>query len=110
MQFSKRSKALAQKIEPKAYSVEEAVAKVKETATASSRSPLTFPCGLASTRRRLDQLCVAPWRCHMDGREVRVLVLARPPRDEEAKAAGQIMRVWRSMSPRSRGMATSTSS
>ena len=89
MQFSKRSKALAQKIEPKAYSVEEAVAKVKETATAKFTESVDIAVRLGVDPKKADQAVRGTVALpHGIGREVRVLVLARPPRDEEAKAAG----------------------
>jgi large subunit ribosomal protein L1 len=89
MQFSKRSKALAQKIEPKAYSVEEAVAKVKETATAKFTESVDISVRLGVDPKKADQAVRGTVALpHGIGREVRVLVLARPPRDEEAKAAG----------------------
>ncbi len=89
MQFSKRFKALAKKIEPKAYTVEEAVAKVKETATAKFTESVDIAVRLGVDPKKADQAVRGTVALpHGIGREVRVLVLARPPRDEEAKAAG----------------------
>lgn len=89
MKFSKRFKALAQKVEPKAYSVEEAVAKVKETATAKFTESIDIAVRLGVDPKKADQAVRGTVALpHGIGREVRVLVLARPPRDEEAKAAG----------------------
>ncbi len=89
MQLSKRFKALAQKIEPKAYTVEEAVAKVKETATAKFTESVDIAVRLGVDPKKADQAVRGTVALpHGIGREVRVLVLARPPRDEEARAAG----------------------
>ena len=89
MKFSKRFKALTQKIEPKAYSVEEAVAKVRETATAKFTESVDIAVRLGVDPKKADQAVRGTVALpHGIGREVRVLVLARPPRDEEAKAAG----------------------
>jgi large subunit ribosomal protein L1 len=89
MKFSKRFKALAQKIEPKAYTVEDAVAKVKETATAKFTESVDIAVRLGVDPKKADQAVRGTVALpHGIGREVRVLVLARPPRDEEAKAAG----------------------
>ena len=89
MKFSKRFKALTQKIEPKPYSVEEAVAKVKETATAKFTESVDIAVRLGVDPKKADQAVRGTVALpHGIGREVRVLVLARPPRDEEARAAG----------------------
>jgi large subunit ribosomal protein L1 len=89
MHFSKRFKAIAQKIEPKAYSVEEAVTKVKETATAKFTESVDIAVRLGVDPKKADQAVRGTVALpHGIGREVRVLVLARPPRDEEARAAG----------------------
>lgn len=89
MKFSKRYKAVAQKVESKAYSVEEAVAKVKETATAKFTESIDIAVRLGVDPKKADQAVRGTVALpHGIGREVRVLVLARPPRDEEAKAAG----------------------
>jgi large subunit ribosomal protein L1 len=89
MHFSKRFKAIAQKIEPKAYTVEEAVAKVKETATAKFTESIDIAVRLGVDPKKADQAVRGTVALpHGIGREVRVLVLARPPRDEEARTAG----------------------
>lgn len=89
MKFSKRFKALAQKIESKPYGVEEAVAKVKETATAKFTESIDIAVRLGVDPKKADQAVRGTVALpHGIGREVRVLVLARPPKDEEAKAAG----------------------
>jgi large subunit ribosomal protein L1 len=89
MKFSKRFKALTQKIEPKEYSVDEAVAKVKETATAKFTESIDIAVRLGVDPKKADQAVRGTVALpHGIGREVRVLVLARPPRDEEARTAG----------------------
>jgi large subunit ribosomal protein L1 len=89
MKFSKRFKALAQKIEDKPYSVEEAVARVKETSTAKFTESVDIAVRLGVDPKKADQAVRGTVALpHGIGREVRVLVMARPPRDEEAKAAG----------------------
>ena len=89
MKFSKRFKAVAQKIEDKPYSVEEAVAKVKECATAKFTESVDIAVRLGVDPKKADQAVRGTVALpHGIGREVRVLVMARPPRDEEAKAAG----------------------
>src|SRR5512136_281385 len=89
MKFSKRFKAISQKIEPKAYNIDEAVAKVKETATAKFTESIDIAVRLGVDPKKADQAIRGTVALpHGIGREVRVLVLARPPRDEEAKAAG----------------------
>jgi large subunit ribosomal protein L1 len=89
MKFSKRFKAVAQKIEDKPYSVEEAVAKVKECATAKFTESIDIAVRLGVDPKKADQAVRGTVALpHGIGREVRVLVMARPPRDEEAKAAG----------------------
>lgn len=87
---SKRFRALASKIEKrKLYSIEEAVAKVKETATAKFNETVDIAVRLGVDPKKADQSVRGTVALpHGIGKEVRVLVLAKPPRDEEAKAAG----------------------
>jgi large subunit ribosomal protein L1 len=87
---SKRFKATEPKVDKsKAYTVEAAVALVKETATAKFRESVDIAVRLGVDPKKADQAIrgtvVLP---HGIGRAVRVLVLTRPPKDEEAKAAG----------------------
>ena len=87
---SKRYKAIEPKIDKtKTHSVEEAVALVKQTATAKFRESVDIAVRLGVDPKKADQAIrgtvVLP---HGIGRVVRVLVLTRPPKDEEAKAAG----------------------
>jgi large subunit ribosomal protein L1 len=87
---SKRFKAAEPAVDKsKAYTVEEAVALVKKTATAKFRESVDIAVRLGVDPKKADQAIrgtvVLP---HGIGKAVRVLVLTRPPKDEEAKAAG----------------------
>jgi large subunit ribosomal protein L1 len=90
MKMSKRFTALTKQVdEDKVYSVDEAVAKVKETATAKFVESVDIAVRLGVDPKKADQAVRGTVALpHGIGREVRVLVMARPPRDEEAKAAG----------------------
>jgi large subunit ribosomal protein L1 len=87
---SKRFRALASKIEKrKVYSIEEAVAKVKETASAKFAETVDIAVRLGVDPKKADQAVRGTVALpHGIGKVVRVLVLAKPPRDEEAKGAG----------------------
>lgn len=87
---SKRYRALASRIEKRRlYSVEEAVAIVKETASAKFTETVDIAVRLGVDPKKPDQAVRGTVALpHGIGKEVRVLVLAKPPRDEEAKAAG----------------------
>ena len=90
MKHSKRFRGLASALEAKrAYTVEEAVARVKSTATAKFVESVDIAVRLGVDPKKADQAVRGTVSLpHGIGREVRVLVLAKPPRDEEAKAAG----------------------
>jgi large subunit ribosomal protein L1 len=90
MSTSKRFKAAASKIESrKSYTIEGAVARVKETATAKFMESVDIAVRLGVDPKKADQAVRGTVALpHGIGREVRVLVLAKPPRDEEARAAG----------------------
>lgn len=90
MKTSKRFKALASKVDAaKLYTVEEAVARVKETATAKFVESVDIAVRLGVDPKKADQAVRGTVALpHGIGREVRVLVLAKPPKDEEARAAG----------------------
>lgn len=90
MKMSKRYTALTKQVdEHKLYSVEEAVAKVKATATAKFVESIDIAIRLGVDPKKADQAVRGTVALpHGIGREVRVLVMARPPRDEEARAAG----------------------
>ncbi len=90
MKQSKRFRAAAAGVEPKKiYTIEEAVSKVKETATAKFKESVDIAVRLGVDPKKADQAIRGTVSLpHGVGKEVRVLVLAKPPRDEEAKAAG----------------------
>lgn len=90
MKTSKRFKAVASQVDAKkAYTVEDAVQKVKATATAKFVESVDIAVRLGVDPKKADQAVRGTVALpHGIGREVRVLVMARPPRDEEAKAAG----------------------
>ncbi len=90
MNDSKRYKAAAGKVDPsKEYTVEEAVEKVKEMASAKFVEAVDVAVRLGVDPKKADQAIRGTVALpHGIGKEVRVLVLARPPKDEEAKGAG----------------------
>ncbi|RCK77516.1 MAG: LSU ribosomal protein L1p (L10Ae) [Ignavibacteriae bacterium] len=90
MKVSKRYKTIAQKVDPKKfYSIEEAVELVKQTATAKFTESVDIAVKLGVDPKKADQAVRGTVSLpHGTGKEVRVLVIAKPPRDEEAKAAG----------------------
>lgn len=90
MTLSKRFKAAAAKVDAgKEYTIDEAVARVKESATAKFTESVDIAVRLGVDPKKADQAIRGTVALpHGIGREVRVLVLAKPPRDEEAKAAG----------------------
>jgi large subunit ribosomal protein L1 len=86
---SKRFKAAATTVEPKSYSIAEAVAKVKKTATAKFSESVDIAVRLGIDPKKADQALRGTVALpHGIGKEVRVLVIAKPPKDDEAKAAG----------------------
>ncbi|MFN0158495.1 MAG: 50S ribosomal protein L1 [Bacteroidota bacterium] len=90
MQLSKRLKAVRSKIDlEKTYTIDEAIAKVKEGATSKFVESVDIAIRLGVDPKKADQAIRGTVALpHGIGREVRVLVLAKPPKDEEAKAAG----------------------
>lgn len=90
MSNSKRFRSLTKLVEPrKEYPIEEAVARVKETATAKFVESVEIAVRLGVDPKKADQAIRGTVALpHGTGKQVRVLVLARPPRDEEARAAG----------------------
>jgi large subunit ribosomal protein L1 len=90
MKFGKRFKAgLAKVDKKKLYSIEEAVAIVKETATAKFNESVDIAVRLGVDPKKADQAIRGTVSLpHGIGKEVRVLVMAKPPKDAEAKAAG----------------------
>ena len=90
MKQSKRFKAVVSKTDlTKQHSVEDAVAAVKGSATAKFVESVDIAVRLGVDPKKADQAVRGTVSLpHGIGREVRVLVLAKPPKDEEAKAAG----------------------
>lgn len=86
---SKRFTAASKKIENKNYSISQAVEKVKETATAKFSESVDIAVRLGVDPKKADQAIRGTVALpHGIGKAVRVLVIAKPPKDEEAKAAG----------------------
>jgi len=90
MKHGKRYNEVAKKVErPKAYTIDEAVGLVKETATSKFVESIDIAVRLGVDPRKADQMVRGTVSLpHGTGKEVRVLVLAKPPKDEEAKQAG----------------------
>jgi large subunit ribosomal protein L1 len=90
MKVSKRFKAVSAKVdENKSYSIDEAVNKVKETASAKFVEAVDIAVRLGVDPKKADQAIRGTVALpHGIGKEVRVLAIAKPPKDEEAKAAG----------------------
>jgi large subunit ribosomal protein L1 len=86
---SKRYRAAAAKVEPKRYTIAEAVQRVKETATAKFTESVDIAVRLGVDPKKADQAVRGTVALpHGIGKQVRVLVIAKPPKDEEAKQAG----------------------
>ncbi len=90
MKHGKRYREVVKKIEPqKAYAIEEAVDLVKKTASVKFVESVDIAVRLGVDPRKADQMVRGTVSLpNGTGKEVRVLVLAKPPKDEEAKAAG----------------------
>jgi len=90
MKHSKRYRQLlTQYDKSRQYSIEEAVEKLKATATAKFNESVDIAVRLGVDPKKADQAVRGTVALpHGIGKEVRVLVLAKPPKDEEAKAAG----------------------
>jgi len=84
MRDSKRFKAAASKVDAgKLYTIEEAVTRVKEAATAKFVESVDIAVALGVDPKKADQAIRGTVALpHGIGKQVRVLVLARPPRDE----------------------------
>ena len=88
-QHSKRFRAEAKKVQPKNYTIAEAVEKVKETASAKFSEAVDIAIRLGLDPKKADQALRGTVALpHGIGKEVRVLVIAKSPKDEEARAAG----------------------
>jgi large subunit ribosomal protein L1 len=90
MKHGKRYNEVSKKVESrKAYSIEEAVELVKTTASAKFTESIDIAVRLGVDPRKADQMVRGTVSLpHGTGKQVRVLVLTKPPKDEEAKAAG----------------------
>jgi large subunit ribosomal protein L1 len=90
MARSKRYTAAAKKVdEKKLYTLEEAVARVKDGASAKFNESVDIAIRLGVDPKKADQAVRGTVALpHGIGKAVRVLVIAKPPKDEEAKAAG----------------------
>jgi large subunit ribosomal protein L1 len=90
MKHGKRYNQAVKKVEPqKAYTIEEAVELVQTTATAKFNESVDIAVRLGVDPRKADQMVRGTVSLpHGTGKAVRVLVLAKPPKDEEATEAG----------------------
>jgi large subunit ribosomal protein L1 len=88
--FSKRLKELSTKVEAKKeYSLSDAVALVQQTANAKFSESVDIAVRLGVDPRKADQALRGTVALpHGIGKSVRVLVITKPPKDEEAKEAG----------------------
>jgi large subunit ribosomal protein L1 len=88
-QHSKRFRAVAKRIQPKNYTITDAVELVKQSASAKFAEAVDIAVRLGLDPKKADQALRGTVALpHGIGKEVRVLVIAKPPKDEEAKAAG----------------------
>ncbi len=90
MKQSKRFRNAASKVEAKKmYTIEEAVARVKEMATAKFVEAVDIAVRLGVDPKKADQAVRGTVALpHGIGKEVKVLVLTKPPKDEDARNAG----------------------
>ncbi|MFI5252849.1 MAG: 50S ribosomal protein L1 [Bacteroidota bacterium] len=90
MKRSKRYKTVVVKVDPKkAYTIDEAVGKVKEMASAKFVEAVDIAVRLGVDPKKADQAIRGTVALpHGIGKAVRVLVIAKPPREQEALAAG----------------------
>lgn len=86
---SKRFTTLVKKLDKKSYTIAEAITKVKESANAKFSESVDIAVRLGIDPKKADQALRGTVALpHGIGKAVRVLVIAKPPKDEEAKAAG----------------------
>ena len=86
---SKRFRAVAAKVQPKDYTIADAVEIVKQTASAKFAEAVDIAVRLGVDPKKADQAIRGTVALpHGIGKDVRVLVIAKPPKDEEARAAG----------------------
>ncbi len=87
--MGKKMKAAAEKIEPRAYGLQEAVEAVKTSAYAKFDESVDLALRLGIDPKRSDQMvrgtALLP---HGTGKKVRVLVFARGDKEQEARQAG----------------------
>lgn len=90
MKVTKRRKEINSKVDlKKEYSISEAVLKLKETSKAKFNESIDIAMKLGVDPRQADQLVRGTVALpHGTGKTVRVLVIAKPEKQEEAKAAG----------------------
>lgn len=90
MKRSKRYVEASKKVQPdKAYTLEEAVSILKETATAKFNESVDIAIRLGVDPKKADQMVRGTVTLpHGTGKETRVLVLCKAPKDKEAKDAG----------------------
>ena len=93
MKRSKRYNSAAEKIEQsKQYALEEGVARLKEMATAKFDESVDVAVRLGVDPKKADQMVRGTVSLpHGTGKQVRVLVLCKPPKDKEALSAGADM-------------------
>jgi large subunit ribosomal protein L1 len=90
MKHSKRFTTATTKVNlKKLYTIEEAIDIIKETATAKFNEGVDIAVRLGVDPKKADQAIRGTVSLpHGIGKDVRVLVLAKPPKDDEARAAG----------------------
>jgi large subunit ribosomal protein L1 len=90
MKITKRTKEILKKVDPdKKYSVSEAIAKVKETSSAKFDESVDIAMRLGVDPRQADQLIRGTVALpHGTGKSVKVLVITKPERQDEALKAG----------------------
>ena len=90
MKITKRTKEILKKAEPdKKYTVSEAIAKVKETSSAKFDESVDIAMRLGVDPRQADQLIRGTVALpHGTGKSVKVLVITKPERQDEALKAG----------------------
>lgn len=90
MKITKRTKEILKKVEPdKKYTVSEAIAKVKETSSAKFDESVDIAMRLGVDPRQADQLIRGTVALpHGTGKSVKVLVITKPERQDEALKAG----------------------
>ena len=90
MKVTKRRKEINSKVDfKKEYSITEAVSKLKDTSRAKFNESIDIAMKLGVDPRQADQLVRGTVALpHGTGKTVRVLVIAKPDKQEEARAAG----------------------